>query len=64
MKKEDTINPVEAGEILGVTRQQILKYIHSGILPSIQYKFGGRHHIKKTDVISLRDGKNNQKNKG
>lgn len=62
MENKQFLNPVGAGKLLGVTRQQILKYISAGVLPTIQYKKGGRHHLKISDVIALRDGKNNTKN--
>lgn len=61
--KDTFLNPVQAGKILGVTRQQVLKYIYAGILPSVQYSYGGRHHIKEADVLALRDGKESKRNK-
>lgn len=54
----DYINPTQAAEMLGIKRQQVLKYIKSGRLASIQYvKPYGGHNILPSDVEKLKRGK-------
>lgn len=56
MNDEEYIKTPEAAKILEVARQQVLRYISMGILKSIQYKVGGKHRIKKSDVLALKNG--------
>lgn len=47
----------EAAEILGVERQQVVRYVRRGILKSVQYGARTRHRFSRTDVLAMKNGK-------
>jgi predicted transcriptional regulator len=57
MDNNEYISTTKTAEILGVTRQQVRKYIMKKILPSVQYEPQGRHRIRLSDVMKMKNGK-------
>ena len=53
--KHDYISTTEAGEILGISRQRVLKLVQQGRLKSI--KVANVYLIKKSDLEDVKDRK-------
>lgn len=56
------LTPVEAGEILRVERQTVMKLIHQGKLPAT--KIGRQWRIRREAVDALLDATTNEKPAG
>lgn len=54
---DEYITTEKAGEILGVSRQQIATYRKLGLLHSVQYKTRGHHHYRKQEIVDFKNGK-------
>lgn len=53
--KHDYISTTEAGEILGISRQRVLKLVQEGRLKAI--KVANVYLIKKRDLVDVKDRK-------
>ena len=51
MSKPETVGPTEFGEVMGLSRATVLKYIESGEVPAI--RFGGKWLIPRTYLDGL-----------